>query len=380
MQETSHGPEQSILVVDDNAANVQLLAGMLKDRGYKVRAALSGKLAIQAARNNPPDLILLDVNMPEMNGYEVCERLKSDERLRDIPVIFVSALHETLDKVRAFGTGGVDYITKPFQFQEVEARVRTHLELCRQRRELRESFVDLQRLEKLRDELVHMVVHDLRNPLGAIIGYLDLVILTEERVLSAKGLRHLRSASGAVSTLLGMVNEMLDVSKMEAGAMKLNLVRCDPAAIAKGIIQSMEGIRGQRALHVDTPAGPLEVVADLDLVQRVIQNLVGNAIKATPSDGWIRIGVEAAGGGVRVTVRDNGHGIPKAYQPRIFEKFDQAGNGSTDRRYSTGLGLTFCKLAIEAHGGRIGVDSEEGRGSAFWFELDANGPRGDQRS
>ena len=185
MEKIRHGSEPSILVVDDNAANVQLLVGMLKDRGYKVRAALSGKLAIQAVQNNPPDLILLDVNMPEMNGYEVCERLKSDESTRDIPIIFVSALHETLDKVKAFGVGGVDYITKPFQFQEVEARVRTHLELCRQRREIRESYARLRQLEKLRDDLVHMIAHDLRNPLTAVSGYLDLVAFDDEKALSA---------------------------------------------------------------------------------------------------------------------------------------------------------------------------------------------------
>ena len=316
MEKIRHGSEPSILVVDDNAANVQLLVGMLKDRGYKVRAALSGKLAIQAVQNNPPDLILLDVNMPEMNGYEVCERLKSDESTRDIPIIFVSALHETLDKVKAFGVGGVDYITKPFQFQEVEARVRTHLELCRQRREIRESYARLRQLEKLRDDLVHMIAHDLRNPLTAVSGYLDLVAFHDEKALSAKGLRHIQSASGAVATLLGMITDMLDVSKMEADSMTLNLNGCDLTAIAKGVVQNIEVLRGQRELRVDAPAEPVEVTADSDLIRRVIQNLVGNALKATPSDGRVRIGIEPAEDCVRVTIRDNGHGIPKEYHQK----------------------------------------------------------------
>jgi two-component system sensor histidine kinase/response regulator len=129
----------NILLVDDTPSNLQLLLQLLKDRGYRIRVATSGKLALQAVQHEPPDLILLDVNMPELNGYEVCERLKADPAWAEIPVIFISAMSETLDKVRAFGAGGVDYVTKPFQFEEVEARVATHLELRRQKRELQAS-------------------------------------------------------------------------------------------------------------------------------------------------------------------------------------------------------------------------------------------------
>ena len=175
-QRLSREDVPNVIVVDDTPANLQLLTGMLKERGYKVRPVPSGKLALQAAKNDPPDLILLDIMMPEMDGYEVCERLKADEKLREIPVIFISALNETMDKVRAFGVGGVDYVTKPFQFEEVDARVRTHLELQRQRRKLKENYEQLRRLEELRDNLVHMIVHDLRNPLTGISGFLDLAL------------------------------------------------------------------------------------------------------------------------------------------------------------------------------------------------------------
>src|SRR3989339_730306 len=161
-----------ILVVDDTPANLQLLTGMLKERGYRVRPVPSGKLAIQAARSQTPDLILLDVNMPEMNGYEVCEQFKADAALREIPVLFISALGETMDKMKAFAVGGVDYVTKPFQFEEVDARVQTHLKLRRlqieqerQNRQLRESYDQLKKLEELQDNLTHMIIHDMRSPL-----------------------------------------------------------------------------------------------------------------------------------------------------------------------------------------------------------------------
>jgi serine phosphatase RsbU (regulator of sigma subunit) len=147
-------PSASILVVDDTAANLQVLAGMLKDRGYKVRPVPSGKLALSAARRDPPDLILLDINMPEMNGYEVCEQLKADDKLAGIPIIFISALTEQLDKVKAFAVGGVDYITKPFQMEELHARVKTHLKLRRLQTELEEysRHLELAR-ERLKTDL-----------------------------------------------------------------------------------------------------------------------------------------------------------------------------------------------------------------------------------
>ena len=164
-------PAQRILIVDDTPANVLLLVRMLTQRGYQTQSVLGGKRALEAAHADRPDLILLDITMPEMNGYEVCEQLKADPALKDIPVIFISALSETIDKVKAFRVGGVDYVTKPFQFEEVYARIQTHLQL--------------HRLEKLRDDLTHMVVHDLRNPLSVIFIFLDILDFKEAENLSA---------------------------------------------------------------------------------------------------------------------------------------------------------------------------------------------------
>ncbi len=176
---TSTVQPADILIVDDTPANLQLLGGMLKDRGHRVRPVANGKLALQAAITTPPDLILLDISMPDPNGYEVCVQLKRQDRTRDIPVIFISALNETIDKVMAFGVGGVDYVTKPFQFEEVEARVACHLNLRRLQRdltlrnnELWQSNEELRRLQELRDNLTHMIVHDLRSPLSGVIGTL----------------------------------------------------------------------------------------------------------------------------------------------------------------------------------------------------------------
>lgn len=353
MTATKQQQAPSILIVDDTPANVLLLVRMLTERGYKARTALSGKLALQAARTEPPDLILLDISMPEMNGYEVCEQLKADAALKDIPVIFISALSETIDKVKAFRVGGVDYVTKPFQFEEVYARVQTHLQL--------------RRLEKLRDDLTHMVVHDLRNPLTVICGFLDILEFHEAQKLSASTQTLVTVARRSAEDLLNMIGSILDVSKMGAGEMKLQREPCDLDALIRSVLATTKPLPDNRTATLATPEASLNVTADVGLIRRVLQNLLSNALKYTPAGGDIRIVVTPSRGEVRVAVTDAGPGIAPEYHQRIFEKFGQVEDRKN--RLGTGLGLTFCKLAVEAHGGHIGVESEVGKGSTFWLAL-----------
>jgi len=365
---------QTILMVDDTPANLELLSGMLKGRGYDVRAALSGKLALQAVRGEPPDLILLDINMPEMDGYEVCEKLKSDGISKDIPVIFLSVLSETMDKVKAFGTGGVDYITKPFQIEEVEARVATHLELRRQKRQLQENFDRLTELEKLRDSMVHMIVHDLRHPLTGIYAYLQLVSKNADHTLSAEHSRCIGESMKAAIQMIGMICDLLETSRMEAGEAKLRLAECDLSPILEAGISGLKPLFINREMRFTPPESPALVLADREIILRVIQNLLANALKFTRDGGLISLSIGLAGGSVRVSVKDTGPGIAPEYRLKIFEKFGRVELAAGHQQYSAGLGLAFCKLAVEAHGGSIGVDTEEGKGSTFWFELPVKGP------
>ena len=364
----------SILVVDDTPANLQVLVGMLKEHGHRVRPVLEGRLALRAAKAEVPDLVLLDINMPDMNGFEVCEQLKADPKLADTPVIFISGNTETVDKVRAFSVGGVDYVTKPFQMAEVEARVATHLELRRKRRELQESLEALRRLETLRDSLVHMVVHDLRSPLAAISACMEVIKWDAEEQHRQELAADVETALHATRTIIRLVNSVLDVSKMEGAEMRLQLVPADIAAVARESVDELESLVGTRQLVREWPEDPVMAIVDRDVVSRVLQNLLGNALKFTPAAGAITVEVEANDDMVRVAVSDTGPGIPREYRERVFEKFGQVDAVSRGQRFSTGLGLTFCRLAVEAHGGHIGVDSEVGRGSTFWFVLPLNGP------
>jgi signal transduction histidine kinase len=334
---------------------------MLKDDGYKVRPVPSGKLALQAAEAEAPDLILLDINMPEMDGYEVCTRLKEHETLSGIPVIFISALTETIDKVKAFEMGGVDYITKPFQFEEVRARVQTHLTLRRQ-------FLELQELHDLRDNLTHMIVHDLRSPLTGIKGYLDLLKLDADK-LDEDGQSYINDALSGVKTLVEMISSLLDVNRLESGEMPLNKKDCDLTTISTDAVASLGGLTVDRNVAQESPDGPVTISCDTELTTRVIANLLGNALKFTPSSGDVTVAVLGKDGGARVEVRDTGPGIPPEYLGRVFDKFGQVEARKERKKFSSGLGLAFCKLAVEAHGGTIGVESEVGSGSTFWFEL-----------
>ncbi|MGA2974609.1 MAG: hybrid sensor histidine kinase/response regulator [Spirochaetia bacterium] len=379
MKEKEIIPPANILIVDDTPANLHVLTEMLASAGYRARPTPSGALALRAAQTEQPDLVLLDIRMPEMDGYEVCRRLKTIESLKAVPVIFLSALTDASDKVEAFAVGGVDYVTKPFQLEEVLARVETHLRIRKLQKELENSNrslaatnTELRDLEALRDSLFHMLVHDMRSPLTVVSGCLQVIQELEAGDLTADGRTLLRDARGSVNALIGMVNSVLDVSRMEAGRMPLKKETCDPAAIAREVFAQLELLRQKRAFSVTTADPPVLVAADRDLLSRVMQNLIGNAIKFTRSEGGaIEVSVQGLASSVRVTVTDNGMGIAPEDQQRIFDKFAQVEAARASRRSSTGLGLTFCKLAVEAHGGCIGVQSAPNKGSSFWFEIPA---------
>lgn len=360
-----------ILVVDDTQANLQLLTVMLKERGHKVRPVPSGILALQAARRKPPDLILLDINMPDMDGYEVCMIMKREPLLADIPVIFISANSETMDKVMAFSVGAVDYITKPFQFDEVEARVETHLKLRQLQADLSKKNEQLIELEQLKTDLTNMLVHDMRTPLTSILtGLTSMDNLGElndvQREILDIGIR-------GGQTLLGMINNMLDISKMEDGSSQLKLESMATEELVRDAIQQVQALTKNKKLKLDTDIAPglPRLNVDREKVIRMLTNLLGNALNFTPRGGTVTVSakLDDAGEAVLFAISDTGEGIPEEAFQRIFEKFEQVESRKAGHTHSTGLGLTLCKMVVELHGGSIRVESQLGVGSVFLFTL-----------
>lgn len=344
---------QSILIVDDTPSNVLLLEKMLTERGYRTQSASNGEEALESVRAQAPDLILLDITMPGLNGYEVCRQLKADTAVQDVPVIFLTALHETLEKVMAFNVGGVDYVTKPFQLEEVFARIKTHLQL--------------RWLERLRADLTNMIVHDLRSPLTVIMASMDLLALQEKGLESPETREIISSARHSAEEMIDMISSILDVSKMDAGAMNLNLENFKVNALIGAVVATTHPLSEERTVTFDSTGYATSITADIVLIRRVLQNLLSNALKYSPVGGDVRITAMPVLKAVRIAVTDSGPGIAAGQHERIFEKFGQV-NGETSR-LGTGLGLTFCKMAVEAHGGRIGVESTPGHGSTFWITL-----------
>ena len=355
-----------MLVVDDTIENLRLLSDLLGEHGYEVRAVTTGRQALQAAEQAPPDLILLDISMPEMDGYEVCRRLKAAERSRDVPVIFLTASADTADMVLAFDAGGVDYVTKPFQFEEVLARVKAHVALKRAQSELAASYARLRALEQLRDDLVSMVVHDMRSPLQSMLISLRMLEDSTSAQLGDDDRESLKSALEATRSLSRKANDLFDVSRLEACRMPVDRDVWDLTRMAHDVRSELGTLDAARRIEIDS-AESVDVICDGALVRRVIENLVGNGIKHTPAGSGMRITIVRSDGRVRVTVEDEGPGVPAEARERIFQKF-----GTLNSTYhSAGLGLAFCKLAVEAQGGTIGVEPREPAGSTFWFELPA---------
>jgi two-component system, sensor histidine kinase and response regulator len=358
---------ESILVVDDTVENLRLLANMLAEHEYEIRPVTSARQAIQAVRRDPPDLILLDINMPEMDGYEACQKIK-EIGYTDIPIIFLTAQTDMPAKVKAFGVGGVDYITKPFQIEEVLARAKAHLALRRARVELQESYARLSQLEKLRDDLVKMIVHDMRSPLTSLILRLQLLAETPSAGRKTDDAEMLDGAIESASALNKMANELLDVSRMESGQFPLERAMTDLAQTADEVKESMAGLARGRLIEIEADS-PCACSCDSTLIRRVLENLVSNAIKHTPKAGNVRIALLPGDTCVRVEVRDQGAGVPVEARAKIFEKFGTLAARQEKAFHSVGLGLAFSKLAVEAHGGTIGVEDGKPVGSVFWFEI-----------
>src|SRR4051812_86424 len=374
-----------ILVADDVPANVELLFDQLHVLGFRAVAAYDGPAALRVCAERHPDLCILDVSMPagdlgvddRSTGFEVCRRIKRDPRTARIPVIFVTALNDTTDRVKAIEAGGDDFLTKPHNRLVLGARVRSLLKLKAATDALEESLRKQKELEKVRDDLMKMIVHDLKSPLTSIIGAMEMLMDGDFGALATPQRTALGEAEARAEDLLALIEDLLEVARLEESRLLLHLTPTAPGAMLTEVRHEWD-IRSQQEgatikLEVSDDAPVIE--ADQALLKRVFGNLVQNALTHSSRAVTVTLGARRENDGTLFTVADNGVGIPPEYHDIIFRKFEQVKTPNIPRVRSSGLGLAFCKLVVEAHGGRIWVKSGgEMVGSAFHFWLPVKPP------
>ena len=414
-----------ILIVDDQPDNLRLLSTTLTDAGYKVKSAISAQMALIGLQTTLPELILLDIMMPDINGYQLCQQLKTDTHPKEIPVIFLSALDDEVDKLRAFEIGGVDYITKPFKTQEVLARVKNQLTLVRQQQRITEQNLQLiqqnQRLEQLNvelrqantelirsnkdlEEFAYIAAHDLRSPLQILKAFTYLLSQKYQGVFDDKADRYITRIAEAGYRMERLIQDLLHYSRV--GAKALELERLDCNQLLQQVLSNLQveiESTGAAISHEELPT----VIGNATQLAQLFQNLISNAIKFRHSEvlPQVKISVEykedrtGQAGEVESSfsrdleeettprmipverqtcqynrvgewvfgVHDNGIGIEPEYFERIFQVFQRL---HTPEEYpGTGIGLAICKKIVERHGGHIWVESDPGLGTSFYFTL-----------
>ena len=354
-----------ILLVDDIEANIQILATILSSDGFDIAIAYSGNEALDSIAANKPDLILLDVMMPEMDGFEVAKILKSDDATKDIPIIFLTAKADINDITKGFDLGASDYITKPFQSQELLARVNTHLKL----KFLMEELIQM---NNIRNKFFSIIAHDLKNPFSGILGLAEMIAQDADKLdineIKQTGEVMLKSTK----VLYELLENLLEWSRSQLGTIEFNQ---HPLSVKEYIEKAIsiyqlkadqKKISLRSFINIDA-----YVYADNYMLNTILRNLIGNAIKFTPEGGIILVGATICDNQefVKLYVRDSGIGIPKENQDKIFRLDTKYVRSGTNNEIGTGLGLILVKELVEKHGGTIWFESEENKGTTFYFTL-----------
>lgn len=367
----------TIMIVDDKENNVRLLECFLLPYDYRVIKAYDGRQALQLLEEAAVDLIFLDIVMPGLNGFDVLKIIKGNEKNRFIPVILLTAVTSKQNRIKGLELGADDFISKPFDSSELLARTKSLLRIKTLYDRLQQSYEDLKKAEQGRELITHMVAHDMRSPLLVIHGSLQLLSAELEKRFTCleefDDFLHPRTILRMCKRLERLIDDMLDTCKIEDGRFVLTRESVDVGDLLRKLINEYKGEAVKKAakLHFQTTNDIPQIEADRNLITRVLENLIFNAMKNIPDKGEICLKAffDISAGLVLISVADNGRGIPPEYLSSIFDKYAQVRIKREGVTHSPGLGLTFCKMAVEAHGGNIWVESAPGRGSTFSFTL-----------
>jgi len=362
-----------ILIVDDQPKNLQVLAFVLKNEGWKTIVAISGKQALSIAKLNPPDLILLDISMPEIDGFEVCTQLKQNPETQNIPIIFLSARTETEDIVKGFDLGGVDYVTKPFNPTELIRRVKTHLELKNAKKQieiqnkiLEEKNEELNELIKSKERIFSIIGHDLRGPIGGIRMALDFFEQSENTPI----LDLLKTSSEQSYNLL---DNLLQWANSQRGELNPSFIHFNLKEVVQKAIFLLSGNAFKKNITLSNNIDE-ELVAftDYEMFFTIIRNLISNSIKFSKINGNVDISAHILDNRIQMKVSDKGVGMLPEVRDSLFLSDIQISTYGTDKEKGSGLGLKVCKEFVEKCGGKIWVESEVEVGSNFFFTIKIN--------
>lgn len=353
----------NILIVDDIARNIQIVGNILRKEGYQISFAQDGKSALERVESSSFDLILLDIMMPEMDGFEVCDKLRAKPVSRDIPIMFLTAKNDVDSTLEGFKHGAVDYITKPFNGTELLARVETHLAL-------RDSRNELAKLNASKDKFFSIIAHDLKNPIGTFSN-VSTLLNDEYDELSEEDKREfikmLKDSSKNISELL---ENLLQWSRAQTGRINYEPLPIELHRIVHTNmdLMRMSADKKQIALNNNIDKNFL-ITADHNMITTVLRNLISNAIKFTEKNGEVNVDAQKNDGHVSIYVKDTGVGISDEDKRKLFKIDKSISSVGTNDETGTGLGLILCKEFVEMHGGEIGVESELGEGSVFHFTI-----------
>ncbi len=378
--------KSDIMIVDDNPANLKLLEDMLLKQGHEVHSFPLGRLALAAALKNPPDLILLDINMPEMNGYEVCERLKSNGKLSDIPIVFLSALNETQDKVKAFQSGAVDYISKPFHLEEVNARVETHLKMHRlqrastrqnerleeavavRTRELAEANKRLTILDHSKNDFLHLISHEFRTPLNGLVGVGEIIL---EGMPSTEENNELQEVfQQSRRRILSILDDALLLTQIDVNRPKFS---SSPVSLTSALNLAIEKTAAfAESCRVALPPAssgvdPVFVLGDEYLLVRALHALLETAVKFSDEGGAVRLAHEGVSDSRRIVIESRGKTIPSPAIPKFFDLFS-IGEASTPGR-DLGLGPPVAYRILSLFGATVSVANQDPPGIRLTVSL-----------
>lgn len=363
---------RKILIVDDDRLNARILGGILKPDGYVVETAGSAEAGLELYTTFSPDLVLLDVVLPSMNGFEACRHWKAKYGDACAPIIFITAKHESEDVVEGLTAGGVDYLPKPFRPKEVLERIRVHLHNRLLIEEQQKLVVQLSSANAAKNRLLGMAAHDLRNPLASIRGMADFLRDGTVGVMTPDQLDLVNTIYEASQSMLELVNEFLDISVIESGSLKIRATveASLPDLLTKSVyLTNINAARKGSHIELQLDENPPPCPIDPEKIKQVVDNLLSNAIKFSPPSSVIHIQTEHTATHCCISVHDQGPGIPEGEGHKLFKDFSVTSVKPTGGEKSTGLGLAICRKIVDAHGGSIAAANHPAGGAVFKLSL-----------